>query len=359
MRVLVMNIPDEMITQVREYSTLARQMIKDHRSIMTEQETETMLVEPLLDILQWNPKRIDDVRKGYSIKAEGANYEADYALMLNSKPRILIEVKKVAYNLSQEHVIHLMKYAFFVKADISILTNGYEWQIYEPFHLKGMIFSFDLENIESNMDYLWLLSKESIETGLLDQEINRRYAIEKVYEYINHNKEKWINEILATSKLPKDAINSIMGEVITDKATILNSKPKIAPPKSIIDPSKTKLEPITGKFTGKSILFFEFKGERYEATFWKDMLVKLCNILYKKHSGDFEKIFEIKGRKNLYFTHDKDQLIAPRLIPDTDIYVETSHSAMGMTWMCCNVLSKFGYSNEDLKVEVQEKEQHQ
>ena len=346
-----MKISDELKTQINEYAIDARQIIKDQGAIMSEQETETKLVEPMLKILQWDPKSID-FRKGYPIKTDGSSYEADYALMINSKPRILIEVKKVANNLSQENVIQLMKYAFYEKADISILTNGYEWKIYEPFHLRDMVFSFNLGNIESNIDYLWLLSKESIETGLLEQEMDRRYAIEKVYEYINQNKEKWINDILSTSKLQRDVINAIMGKAIIDKATILSklhSEQRKEPP-------EVELKPITENFTGKAISCFEFKGEIYEAKSWKELLIKLCNILYSKHTNDFEKLFEIKGKKRIYFTHDKSQLIEPMQIPDTDIYVETNHSAMMITWICCKILSKFGYSDKDLKVGAKEKD---
>ena len=219
-----------------------------------------------------------------------------------------------------------------------------------------MVFNFNLENINSNIDCLWLLSKESIETGLLDQEIDRRYTVEKVYEYINQNKEKWINEILANSKLQKDAINSVISKAIIDKTTILNKLHSEQVVNECKEPSEMDLKPITENFTGKAISCFWFKGEIYEVKSWKELLIKLCNILYNKHTNDFEKLFEIKGKKRIYFTHDKSQLIEPMQIPDTDIYVETNHSAMMITWICCKILSKFGYSNEDLKVGAKEKD---
>ncbi len=74
----------------------------------------------MLEILQWNPRGVN-VRKGYQVKTEGSNYEADYVLTIDRKPRILIEVKRVAHNLNSENVIQLMRYAFYVKADISVL----------------------------------------------------------------------------------------------------------------------------------------------------------------------------------------------------------------------------------------------
>jgi hypothetical protein len=88
-----MNIPDELILQVRGYVTKSQQTIREYGNTMSEKETETWLVEPMLDILQWDTKS-PSVRKGYPIKTEGRSYEADYALIVNSKARILIEVKK-------------------------------------------------------------------------------------------------------------------------------------------------------------------------------------------------------------------------------------------------------------------------
>ena len=57
------------------YVSWAQQMIQEHGRTMSERDTETKLVEPILEILQWDPKSIA-VKKGYQIKTEGHNYEA-------------------------------------------------------------------------------------------------------------------------------------------------------------------------------------------------------------------------------------------------------------------------------------------
>jgi len=67
-----------------------------------------------------------------------------------------------------------MRYAFYEKADLSILTNGNEWRIYDPYDLRDMIFEFSLDNMEDKLSYLWLLSKSSIENRLFDKEICKR-----------------------------------------------------------------------------------------------------------------------------------------------------------------------------------------
>ena len=229
-----MDIPGELQPQVAKYVVRSKQMIRDYGDTMTEKETETWLVEPMLEILQWDTKNID-VRKGYPIKTEGSNYEADYALMINARPRMLIEVKRAANDLRDENVIQLMRYAFYEKADVFILTNGDEWRVYEPYDLKDMVFRFNLENMETNLDCLWLLSKNSIDTGLLDQEILRRYTIEKVYSYVNENRDHWISDIQGMSKkFTKESISRILDRMIVGKRTIEGKQ--VGPGKVVIPP---------------------------------------------------------------------------------------------------------------------------
>lgn len=227
-----MNIPEGLRTQVADYVAMAQQLIRDYGDSMSEKETETWLVEPLLDILQWDTKT-PSVRKGYSIKTEGKSYEADYALIVNSKPRILIEVKKVAYNLGEEHVTQLMKYAFYEKSDLFLLTNGDDWRAYEPYYMKDLIFTFNLESMESNLSTLWLLSRECVETDLLDWEIDRRYAIEKIYSYIEDKRDSWVNDIEHMSKtFTVESISKLLDKVIVDKKSVLGEQysQKVPPP---------------------------------------------------------------------------------------------------------------------------------
>lgn len=72
-----MNTPEDLRSQVKIYIDLAQQMIQDHGSSMSEQETETRLIEPMLEILQWNPRGVN-VRKGYQVKTEKNNYDLNF-----------------------------------------------------------------------------------------------------------------------------------------------------------------------------------------------------------------------------------------------------------------------------------------
>ena len=342
-----MNIPEDLRSQVKIYTDRAQQMVQDHGNIMSEKDTETKLVEPVLDMLNWDTKNIN-VRKGYRVKTEGTNYEADYALMIDSKPRILIEVKKVAHNLSDEDVLQLMKYAFFEKADISILTNGNEWRVYEPYHLKDMVFKFGLDNMENNLDLLWLLSRDSIRTGLLDQELDRRYPIEKVYEYIGKHRGEWISDIAGMSKkFTEEGIGRIIDVLIMDKNLAIGE---------IDTPPHPPVEwvSIADDHTGKSISSFLFNDSIYEVDSWSALPPKLSSVIYSIHTDEFDKVLDIKGKKN-YYTRNKGELVSPLPVPDTDVFVEKSVSASISASLCRKLIAAFDYSDDDLKVKYTKK----
>lgn len=349
-----MNIPAELPSQVADYVSKSQQTIRDYGDSMSEEETETWLVEPLLEILQWDAKT-PAVRKRYPIKTEGRDYKADYALMVNTKPRILIEVKKVSYDLGEEHVTQLMKYAFYEKSDLFLLTNGDEWRVYEPYYMKDMIFTFDLESMERNLGNLWLLSKECVASDLLDWEIDRRYAVEKVYEYVGKNRDSWISDIEHMSKtFTAEGISKILDRVIVGKNVVLaelySGGKQLPGPEARIQPPGMELAPITDDHTGKSISAFWFDGSTHEVHSWRELLLTLCGVILSKHRAEFDKVLEVRGRKRSYFTRDASALRDPREIPDTDIFVETNLSANFAAWICRLLIAKFEYSDEKLKV---------
>jgi len=105
-------------------------------------------------------------------------------------------------------------------------------------------------------------------------------------------------------------------------------------------------------YTGKSISAFTFKGTRYEVRTWKELLIRICNIMVTTHRDRFEQILTLAGRKRPYFTRNPNELRIPERVDGTDIYAETNLSASSIVKLSRDVLSLFGYSKEDLLIEV-------
>lgn len=98
----------------------------------------------------------------------------------------------------------------------------------------------------------------------------------------------------------------------------------------------------------KNRAVFTFKGQKYEARFWKDMYSQICSMMAKEHKDHFEDILTLSGRKNLLFSKNPGDLKAPAQIEGTDIYAEVSFGTGYLIKLAKKVIALFGYSEEDL-----------
>jgi len=98
----------------------------------------------------------------------------DYAIVIDGKAEILIEVKSMDSNLKQDHIRQTVNYAASEGVKWAILTNGCEWQLYRVIVDKQvdkeLFLKFSLLDPEI-IDYtdLYVLTKESLRKGLIDE----------------------------------------------------------------------------------------------------------------------------------------------------------------------------------------------
>ncbi len=110
-------------------------------------------------------------------------------------------------------------------------------------------------------------------------------------------------------------------------------------------------------YTSTRPIAYRFKGERREVSTFRDILLGLCERLFREHYSELERVLALRGRKRPYFARDYQdcqRMFAPREIKGSGIYAETNLNANNVIKMCCDVLEKLGYSREDLEVEVEE-----
>lgn len=162
--------------------------IKKHRSSglaerMTETETRTLLIDPLITSLGWNIKDLECVRQEWrGAKSTGEMNKADYALFLKgkNKPSVIIEAKRFRANLNEEKIqTQAVLYSFLNGVDWCILTNGHQVLVFDAFDRKDIKerLLFDLIDIElldtpdgiplkSAAELLGMFTPESIEAGV-------------------------------------------------------------------------------------------------------------------------------------------------------------------------------------------------
>lgn len=96
---------------------------------------------------------------------------------------------------------------------------------------------------------------------------------------------------------------------------------------------------------------FSFNGQNYNVKTWKDVLQKLCGVLYELHPENFEnKVLSLTGSKNPYFSSNINDLRTPKKINGTNIFIETHMSAGDIRKRCGYILKIFGYEENDFKI---------
>jgi len=347
--------------------------LKADRRIMffNEAETKQEIIVRILSFLDWDIFNTDEVKPEYSVGEE----RVDYSLRIGDANKVFIEVKKPGEEL-EKHQEQLLSYSYKQGVRFSILTNGVIWWFYLPWQEgsweQRKFYTIDIVQQESEdiaSKFINFLSKGNIGSGKAVQNAEEIY---KGQQRLNILKDTlpgaWNKIIEEPDELLIDLINETTERLCgykTDTEMIEQflSRHKnhliisATLPTKITRPTRPSVTPVTprsilGGYSGKSISSFYFKGSQYRVRFWKDLLIKLCEILSNAHRTEFDKVLGLRGRKRLYFSRNKDELWDPRKIGNTNTFAETNLSANSIVKLCFSVMALFGYSTKDLRIEA-------
>ena len=124
-------------------------------------------------------------------------------------------------------------------------------------------------------------------------------------------------------------------------------KPKIQAKKSVKTNTKTKEE-----YRNRKIISFTFDSRKYEVKTWIESLIKVSKIIYDTKNDRLNKALTLRGRTRNYFSHDQKSLVEPKKIDGTDMYVEGNVSAGRIVKLIINLISLYGYTENDISFEV-------
>jgi hypothetical protein len=355
-----------------EFLELIQKIQSDKRLLsFDEAATKQTIVLRILSFLGWDTFNIDEVHPEYSVGGK----KVDYSLRYNNYNKVFIEVKKVAEDL-EKHQEQLLNYSFQEGAKLAILTNGITWWFYLPLHEGSWeqrkfytIEIYDQISEDITQKFIEFLSKGNVISGEAIKNGEHIYkskqtstlikeTLPKAWNKLIRESDELLIELLAetTEKLcghkpdnitVEDFIHSYIKEV--KKSPIyITTKTEIVPP------NKTRGVLTKGNYKGKSIISFTFEGvKKYEVRSWKEMLLKVCNIMMSAHRNNFEKVLNLVGRKRPYFTKKSGELRSPERINGTDIYVEINLSANSIVKLSENILALFGYKEDALVIETE------
>ncbi len=169
---------------IEKYKEILR---RGHEDRYDEENVKIKFINPFLQLLGWDVEGLDEV------KAEQRTLtgRVDFSLRLERgmRPRIFCEVKR--FDLGRDgldgftvrggkrmtYPEQAIGYAWQMHVDWAVLTNFKEIRLYSSHVRKaseGLVFSLSWDSYIEEFDKLWLLSKESVASGLLDAQERRR-----------------------------------------------------------------------------------------------------------------------------------------------------------------------------------------
>jgi len=332
-----------------------------------EVATKQGIVLKILSLLEWDPFDIDEIQPEY---ARG-DKRVDFSLRSNNSNKAFIVVEKVEKNLKNCRE-QLMDFAVKEGVKIAVLTNGLTWWFFSP-HLGHDSEEKNFLKIQINeqkpdqitQSFLEYLSKGSVVSGKAAESAENIYQAKQkatlikehlpnAWQEIMKEPEKWLVDIVVTVteglcgyKPDKETVKNFLS---SDTAIKLNISPSMKPE----PPSKPQEKKSVQEFyTGKPIHAFTFKEKKYMVKSWKDMLLKVCELMNAEHKDKFEFLINLSGQEKGAFSKDKDRILISEKIPGTDIYVNVDLTPKATLALCYEVISAFGYKESDLSIEAE------
>jgi len=216
-----------------------------------EAATKQTIILRILSCLGWDQYNRNVVYPEYTVGTK----KVDYALIIDQRSVVFIEVKKVGEDLEKEnHQEQLLNYSFQQGVKLAILTNGITWWFYLPLQEgnweKRKFYSIDINEQDSeeiSTKFIDFLSFENVKNGIgFTNAENVKKATDKhkiLKETIPKAWRKIVNEFNPSLiELINETIEKISGyradeQLIKDYIIQKSESPKIERVKSTFIPS--------------------------------------------------------------------------------------------------------------------------
>ncbi|MFH1506263.1 MAG: N-6 DNA methylase [archaeon] len=140
-----------------------------------EEMTKKDFILPLFRALGWDVENSEEV----SAEEKVSKGRVDYAFRIEGIPKLFLEAKALKIDLDKvEFAEQAINYAWHKGSTWAILTDfegvkvfNAEWKTPNP--LQNMFFSLSCNQFLDRFEQLWLLSRESLEQGLIDKEAEK------------------------------------------------------------------------------------------------------------------------------------------------------------------------------------------
>lgn len=219
--------------------------------------------------------------------------------------------------------------------------------------LKG---STAVISVNKSLIKIYLIKrKKLIKDGILKQGLgNSKYVFTQDYTFSNPSEPGSI--VLGTQVSGPQKWKIIDGTTLKEA---LKNNFKGTKQSSLFKNDKDKKESYSNKiktYKGLKPKSFIFNGNKHKINFWSDLIVVLCEDIYKEKKEEFKKVLKepsLKGKKRFYFSRDKRELSkSGKKIKGSGIYIETCFDADHIIYLCKKILKLFKYKENSFKVET-------
>lgn len=332
-----------------------RETLKNIRSVPDPPNEETAKLQILVPILQdlgWNLSR-QEVIFEHQVGAKGGG-RIDIALRGPERIVAFIEAKAPRIDLSR-YEEQVVKYAFHEGVDICVLTNGLEWWLYLPMkrgpfeqrRFETLRIRTDPEDLLGE-DLLAFMSKENLVTGAALDLGERRYELRKAIP------KAW-GEIVTR---PSDALLDLVSQRVYEEVGIwpaneevvrlLNDSDPVIPRKP--SPEDSPSSPPRPVEAGPKLTRFRLFKTQYRYKSWRDMSLQVAEVLYNRHSTEFDRVLSLRGRKHPYASRDPADLRNSQEVGGSGYYLDATHFGDNRRDCVYELLEIFDYSRSNLEM---------
>ena len=160
------------IKKIEELTQNLFQSWKTDADRLSEQDTKTNYIEPVLTCLGWDP--VDNLARGEA--NSDSDNKPDYVLHANNVNYLVVEAKALQHRLDLKDAERAQENALHANANWCLVTKGYFYKVYnrnwdiEP---KERLFfktslTEDIENFSRFLYKIDLISKQSMAEGKID-----------------------------------------------------------------------------------------------------------------------------------------------------------------------------------------------
>lgn len=188
--------------------------------VSSEANTKKKIIEPLFDMLDWDTSSVEVVLE-YPVKIGSTTKYVDYALVLESKPVVMVEAKPFDTELSYDDSAQIISYGRIEDVQWVVLTNGKILKVFDTKEGKNekecLVVEVDLSRLPNQSNELSLISRESILTGEIEAATKRLAATRNA---INNLKK---SQLEITEQFKK-VLLKITGEEVESRVLDISKK---------------------------------------------------------------------------------------------------------------------------------------